>query len=436
MSLSAFSAFSRPSNPSFLLCRPPSKLHELAIDGDASALEALLREEGDSVDLNERDSYGYAALHLAVDRGTSSELLTSPTLQANRFVSAGNLETAKALLAAGADASLKVSPVIVTHLRFLDFTTAFSAGRRRQHTTGPRKTRRARQPRRPPLICIAGFDARHRDCITYSQRRTIFQLFRPASEPFLAPTASQAPLVRTFSANWRAVESCRAKRLRKQNCDGRYQRRADAEKANLAVLIKVSLTRPLCTFLLLPAPLPPSGVLTVPSQTSSVRKRRSSSSRCVPVPLLSFFTLPDPPRNASSCGHRFVGARYSSWSVRPTHFLPSSRLGTDFSSSSSRHPPHFRHRRAFSSFPLSPPLPRPRLSAFLLAVRLQTRRNRSDNASFLRTTAFLLVSFPLPLLSCGSASARCKNTKSEFRMLKSKRQRKHETTTERITKEE
>ncbi|GAA6032422.1 hypothetical protein JCM8097_008167 [Rhodosporidiobolus ruineniae] len=65
---------------------PASKLHELALDGDASALEAFLQREGKSADLNERDSYGYAPLHLAVDRG--------------------NLDAAKVLLAAGADKSL------------------------------------------------------------------------------------------------------------------------------------------------------------------------------------------------------------------------------------------------------------------------------------------------------------------------------------------
>ncbi|GAA5837910.1 hypothetical protein JCM11251_004696 [Rhodosporidiobolus azoricus] len=66
---------------------PISKLHELAIDGDASALEAFLQGKSKSTNLNERDSYGYAALHLAVDRG--------------------NLAATKVLLSAGADKDLK-----------------------------------------------------------------------------------------------------------------------------------------------------------------------------------------------------------------------------------------------------------------------------------------------------------------------------------------
>ncbi|BGP16793.1 hypothetical protein JCM10213_002187 [Rhodosporidiobolus nylandii] len=66
---------------------PPSQLHELAIAGDASALEAFLAGEGKAAGLDERDSYGYAALHLAVDRG--------------------NLAAAQVLLTAGADKSLQ-----------------------------------------------------------------------------------------------------------------------------------------------------------------------------------------------------------------------------------------------------------------------------------------------------------------------------------------
>lgn len=42
------------------------------------------------------------------------------------------------------------------------------------------------------------------------------------------------------------ILSKRAKKLRKQTGDDRYQCRADAERASLAVLVKVSMTRPLC----------------------------------------------------------------------------------------------------------------------------------------------------------------------------------------------
>lgn len=153
------------------------------------------------------------------------------------------------------------------------------------------------------------------------------------------------------------ILSRRAKRLRKQTGDGRYQCRADAEKANLAVLIKVSLTRPLCTSPP-PAPLtdPSRSVLKLLSQTSSAPKPRFSSSRCVPLPLLSLLTLPDSPRNASSYGRRSVGGLSTYLSVRAPRFLASFRLETDFSPSSSRYPPDLRQRRASSSSYL-PPLP-------------------------------------------------------------------------------
>lgn len=43
------------------------------------------------------------------------------------------------------------------------------------------------------------------------------------------------------------ILSRRAKKLRKQTGDQRYACRSDAERASLAVLIRVSMTRPLCT---------------------------------------------------------------------------------------------------------------------------------------------------------------------------------------------
>ncbi|BGP32720.1 hypothetical protein JCM10296v2_004503 [Rhodotorula toruloides] len=65
---------------------PPSRVHELAITGDAKALEAFLQDKAARDGVNERDSYGYTALHLAVDRGNSGAV--------------------KALLDAGADRSI------------------------------------------------------------------------------------------------------------------------------------------------------------------------------------------------------------------------------------------------------------------------------------------------------------------------------------------
>ncbi|GAA5830914.1 hypothetical protein JCM3766R1_006172 [Sporobolomyces carnicolor] len=49
---------------------PPSKLHDLSIDGDVPGLARFLSSaEGKSVHIDHRDSYGYSALHLATDRG-------------------------------------------------------------------------------------------------------------------------------------------------------------------------------------------------------------------------------------------------------------------------------------------------------------------------------------------------------------------------------
>ncbi|GAA5936582.1 uncharacterized protein JCM15063_001927 [Sporobolomyces koalae] len=63
---------------------PPSRLHDLALEGDAQALEAFLKtSQGSASQIDERDSYGYSALHLATDRG--------------------HLDSVKVLLAHGAD---------------------------------------------------------------------------------------------------------------------------------------------------------------------------------------------------------------------------------------------------------------------------------------------------------------------------------------------
>ncbi|GAA5857323.1 hypothetical protein JCM9279_000296 [Rhodotorula babjevae] len=71
---------------SFVDEAPPSRIHELAIEGDVAALEGFRAGDGKAADLNERDAYGYAPLHLATDRGHAAVV--------------------KVLLAHGADRSL------------------------------------------------------------------------------------------------------------------------------------------------------------------------------------------------------------------------------------------------------------------------------------------------------------------------------------------
>ncbi|KAI0033404.1 ankyrin [Vararia minispora EC-137] len=63
-----------------------SELHRLAVEDDAFSLCNLIDQTA-GLDVNERDQYGYTALHLAADRG--------------------HLTTVKALIAKGADATLK-----------------------------------------------------------------------------------------------------------------------------------------------------------------------------------------------------------------------------------------------------------------------------------------------------------------------------------------
>ncbi|GAA6058463.1 hypothetical protein JCM3770_002736 [Rhodotorula araucariae] len=70
---------------SFIDEAPVSRIHELAISGDAAALEAFLAD-GNGVDLDARDSYGYTPIHLATDRGHAAAV--------------------NVLLAAGADRSI------------------------------------------------------------------------------------------------------------------------------------------------------------------------------------------------------------------------------------------------------------------------------------------------------------------------------------------
>ncbi|KAM0789485.1 hypothetical protein ACM66B_000305 [Microbotryomycetes sp. NB124-2] len=65
---------------------PVSRIHELAIEGDAQAIQSYLNEST-SVDINELDLYGFSPLHLATDRG--------------------HIEAVRVLLKAGANPDIK-----------------------------------------------------------------------------------------------------------------------------------------------------------------------------------------------------------------------------------------------------------------------------------------------------------------------------------------
>ncbi|KAI6047715.1 hypothetical protein EDC04DRAFT_2619611 [Pisolithus marmoratus] len=75
------SALARPTNQD-----GADTLHKLAIEGDAEKISRFL-EAHPLLDINERDEFGYTALHLACDRG--------------------NMPTAKVLLEHGGDPLLK-----------------------------------------------------------------------------------------------------------------------------------------------------------------------------------------------------------------------------------------------------------------------------------------------------------------------------------------
>lgn len=91
------------------VCRPPSKLHDLAIDGSAEALEAFLNGEGKASNLDELDAYGFAPIHLATDRGElARDSVGLPLLADPSTTFAGHTEVVKTLLQHGANRDLKV----------------------------------------------------------------------------------------------------------------------------------------------------------------------------------------------------------------------------------------------------------------------------------------------------------------------------------------
>ncbi|BGP25243.1 acyl-CoA-binding domain-containing protein 6 [Rhodotorula toruloides] len=65
---------------------PSSRLHELAISGDAQALAIYMQDKAARDGVNQRDSYGYTALHLAVDRGNSAAVKVLLGVGADRSI--------------------------------------------------------------------------------------------------------------------------------------------------------------------------------------------------------------------------------------------------------------------------------------------------------------------------------------------------------------
>ncbi|SCZ90431.1 BZ3500_MvSof-1268-A1-R1_Chr9g10830 [Microbotryum saponariae] len=82
---------------------PKSPLHELALDGDATRLEAYLQQRAkEDLNVDELDSYGFTPIHLATDRG--------------------HLDLVKILLRYGANKNIPVSSIILP-----DFSTKHEA---------------------------------------------------------------------------------------------------------------------------------------------------------------------------------------------------------------------------------------------------------------------------------------------------------------------
>lgn len=71
-------------------------------------------------------------------------------------------------------------------------------------------------------------------------------LIFPLNQMMEAGVLAIAIIFFTRETRGSVILSKRAKKLRKETGDERYQCRSDAERASLAVLLKVSMTRPLC----------------------------------------------------------------------------------------------------------------------------------------------------------------------------------------------
>lgn len=95
-----------------------SKLHDLAVKNKPEEVKELLRLDG--VNINELDTYGYTALHLASDRGMlylkswMKVFYNQPPFFLFLFLFLGHTEVVKVLIAAGADKEIKDSEGITS----------------------------------------------------------------------------------------------------------------------------------------------------------------------------------------------------------------------------------------------------------------------------------------------------------------------------------
>ena len=82
------------------MCSASSPVHDLAVEGDAAQLQALLSGEGAGIALDQRDSFGFAPIHLATDRGQSSliKVLVGKDTHAFSFAEQGTSRWSKSYL--------------------------------------------------------------------------------------------------------------------------------------------------------------------------------------------------------------------------------------------------------------------------------------------------------------------------------------------------